>query len=166
MWGGFTNSWRKKRSKGERERCIQLKAELQRTARSDKRASSNGQCTKPQMGKTRDLFRKTWDVKGTFCPKISTIKDINCRDLVDGEEIKKRWKEYTEELYKKCPDEPDDYSGVVSHPEPDILESEVKWALGSTAVNKASGCDGISIELFKTLKDDAIKVLHSICQQI
>ena len=99
-------------------------------------------------------------------PKTGTIEDKNDKDLADAEEIKKRWKEYTEELYKKCPDEPDDYNGVVSHPEPDILESEVKWALGSTAVHKASGCDGISIELFKTLKDDAIKVLHSICQQI
>ena len=97
---------------------------------------------------------------------MRTIKDINCRDLVDSEEVKKRWKEYKEEPYKKCPDEPDGYNGGVSHPEPDILESEVKWALGSTAVNKASGCDGISIELFKTLRDDAIKVLHSICQQI
>ena len=97
---------------------------------------------------------------------MSTVKDINCRDLVDGEEIKKRGKEYTEELYKKYPDELNDYSGVVSHPEPDTLESEVRWALGSTAVNKASGYDGISVQLFKTLKDDAIKVLHSICQQI
>ena len=97
---------------------------------------------------------------------MSTVKDINCRDLVDGEEIKKRGKEYTEELYKKYPDELNDYNGVVSHPEPDTLESEVKWALGSTAVNKARGYDRISVQLFKTLKDDAIKVLHSICQQI
>ena len=88
------------------------------------------------------------------------------RDLVATEEIKKRWKEYTEELYKKEPNEQDYCDDVVSHPEPDILECEVKWALGSTAVNKASGCDEISAELFKILKDDAIKVLHSICQQI
>ena len=92
--------------------------------------------------------------------------DKNGKDLVDAEEIKKRWKVYMEELYKKDLNEPDYYDGVVSHPEPDILESEVKLALESTAVNKASGCDKISVELFKTLKDDAIKVLHSICQQI
>ena len=97
---------------------------------------------------------------------MGTKKDRNGRDLIDTEEIKKRWKEYTEELYKKDLHEPDNYDGVVSHPEPDILECKVKWALGSIAVNKASGCDGILGELFKTLKDDAIEVLHSICQQI
>ena len=86
------------------------------------------------MGKTRDLFRKIGDIKRTFCPKMGTIKDINGRDLVVPEEIKKRWKEYMEELYKKDPNEPDCYDGVVSHPEPDILETELKWALGSTAV--------------------------------
>ena len=99
---------------------------------------------------------------------MGTIKDINGRDLVDTEEIKKRWKEYTE-LYKKDPNEPDYYDGVVSHPEPNNLESKVRWALGSTAVNKASGCDRIPVKLefkFKTLKDDAIKVLQSICLQI
>ena len=97
---------------------------------------------------------------------MDTIKDKNGRDLVDTEEIKKRWKEYTEELYKKDLNEPDNHDGVVSHPEPDLLEYEVKWALGSTAVNNSSGCDGILVELFGTLKDDAIKVLHSLCQQI
>ena len=97
---------------------------------------------------------------------MGAIKTKNSRDQVDAEEIKKRWKVYMEELYKKDLNEPDYYDGVVSHPEPDILESEVKLALESTAVNKASGCDKISVELFKTLKDDAIKVLHSICQQI
>ena len=99
---------------------------------------------------------------------MGTVKDINVRDLVDAEEIKKRWKEYTEERYKKDTNELDYYDGVVSHPETDILESEVQWALGSTAAaaNKASGYDGIPVELFKTLKDDAIKVLHLICQQI
>ena len=95
---------------------------------------------------------------------MSIVNDINSRDLVDTEEIKKRWKVYMEELYKKDLNEPDYYDGVVSHPEPDILESEVKQALESTAVNKASGCDKIPVELFKTLKDDAIKVLLSICQ--
>ena len=94
---------------------------------------------------------------------MGTIKDVNGRDLVEAEEIKRRWKEYMEELYKKDPDEPYDYDGVVSHPQPDIREGEVKWALGSTAVNKASGCDEIPVKLFKTLKDDAVKVLHSIC---
>jgi len=94
---------------------------------------------------------------------MDTIKERNGRDLVDAEELKKRWKEYMEE-YKKDLNEQDYYNGVVSHPEPDILECEVKWALGSTAVNKTSECDGILVELFKTLKDDAIKVLHSICQ--
>ena len=105
-------------------------------------------------------------MKGPFHPKMVTIKDNSNRDLVDAEEIKKRWKEHTEELYKKDLNGPDYYGGVVSHPEPDILESEVKWAIGSTAVNKASGCNGIPVKLFKTLKDDGIKVLHSICQQI
>ena len=94
---------------------------------------------------------------------MGTIKDVNGRDLVEAEEIKRRWKEYMEGLYKKGPDELYDYDGVVSHPEPDIREGEVKWALGSTAVNKASGCDEIPVKLFKTLKDDAVKVLHLIC---
>ena len=97
---------------------------------------------------------------------MGTIKNRNSTDLVNTKEIKKRRKEYTEELYKKDLNEPDYYDGVVSHPEPDILKCEVKWALGSTAVNKASGCNGIPVELLKTLKDDATKVLHSICQQI
>ena len=97
---------------------------------------------------------------------MGTIKDINGRDLVDTEKIKKKWKEYTEELYKKDPNEPDYYNGVVSHPEPNILESKVRWALGRTAVNKANGCDRIPVELFKILKEEAIKVLYSLCQQI
>ena len=134
------------KSKGEREKYIQLNAELQRIARRDKKAFFNEQCIKLEennrRGKMRDLFRKTGDIKGTFCPKMDTIKDRNSRDLVDAEEIKKRCKEYTEELFKKDFDEPDYCDGVISHPEPDILESKVKWALGSSAVNKASGCDG------------------------
>ena len=97
---------------------------------------------------------------------MGTIKDRDGRDLVDAKEIKKRWKEYMEEWYKKDLNEPDYYNGVVSHPEPDILESEVKWVLGSIAGNNGSGCDRIPIELFKTLKDDTNKVLHSLCQQI
>ena len=158
------------KSKGERERYIKLNTDFQRTAQRDKKAFFSEQCIELEDNnrrrKTRDLFRKVGDIKGAFCPKMSMIKDINYRDLVDAEEIKKRWKEYMEELYKKDPNELDYYDGVVSQPEPDILECEVGWALGNTAVNKASECDGIPGELFKTIKDDSIKVLHSICQQI
>ena len=152
------------------EKYTQLNAELQRIARRDNTAFFNEQYIKLEennrMAKTRDLFRKIGNTKGTFHPKMGTIKDRNGRDLVDSEEIKKRWKEYMEELYKKGLNELGYYDGVVSHPEPDILECEIKWALGSTSVNKASGCNGITVELFKTLKDDAIKVLHSLYQQI
>ena len=119
-----------------------------------------------RRGKTRDLFRKTGNIKGMFHPKTGTIKDRNSRDLVEAGESKKRWREYEEELYKKGLNEPDNHKSVVSHLEPDTLECEVKRALGSTAVNKARGYNGIPVELFKTLKDDAIKVLHSIRQQI
>ena len=129
--------------KGERERHIQLNAEFQRVSRRDKKDFFNEQCLiiegNSKTGKIKDLFRKTGNIKGAFCPKMGTIKDKNGRDLVDTEEIMKRWKEYMEELYKKDSDVLDDYDSMVSHPEPDILESEVKWALGSTAVNKASG---------------------------
>ena len=118
------------------------------------------------MGKTRDLFKKIRDTKGTFHAKIGTIKDRNCIDLTEAEDIKKRWQEYTEELYKKDLHDPDNHNRVITHLEPDILECEVKWALGSITMNKASGSDGIPVELFKILKDDAVKVLHSICQQI
>ena len=158
------------KSKRERERYIKLNTDFQRTAQRDKKAIFNEECIKLEenniRGKTEDLFRKVGDAKGAFCPKMSMLKDVNCRDLVDAEEIKKRWKEYMEKLYKKDPNELDYLNGVVSHPEPDILKSKVKWALGNSAGNKASGCDGIPIELFKTLKDDAIKVLYSLCQQI
>ena len=117
------------------------------------------------MGKTRYLFKRTGDTKGTFHAKIATVKDKNSKDLTEAEEIK-RWQEYTEELYKKDLHDPDNHDGVITHLEPDILEWEVKWALGSITMNKASGGDGIPVELFQILKDDAIKVLHSICQQI
>ena len=113
------------------------------------------------MGKTRDLFKKIRDTKGTFHAKMGTIKDRNSRDLTEAEDIKKRWQEYTE-LYKKDLHDPDN-SGVITHLEPDILECEVKWTLGSITVNKASGWDGIPVELFQILKDDAVKVLHSVC---
>ena len=118
------------------------------------------------MGKTRDLFNKIRDTKGTFHAKMDSIKDRNGKDLTEAEDIKKRWQEYTEELYKKDLHNQDNHDGVNTHLEPDILESKVKWALGSITTNKASGSDGIPVELFQTLKDDAVKVLHSICQQI
>ena len=112
------------------------------------------------MGKTRDFFKKIRDTKGTFHAKMGLIKDRNGRDLKEAEDIKKGWQEYTEELYKKDLDNPDNHDGVITHLEPDILECKVKWALGSITTNKASGGDGIPIELFQTLKDDAVKVLH------
>ena len=118
------------------------------------------------MGKTIDLFRKIRDTKGTFHVKMGTIKYRNGMDLTEAEEKKKRWQEYTEELNRKGLNDSDKHDGVVTHLEPDVLESEVKWTLGSTAVNKAGGCNGIPAELFKTLKNDAIKVLYSICQEI
>ena len=117
------------------------------------------------MGKTRDVFKKIRDTKGTFHAKMDTIKDRNGMDLTEAEDIKKRWQEYTE-LYKKHLHDPDNYDGVITHLEPDILECEVKWALGSITISKASGSDGIPVDLFKILKDNAVKVLHSICQQI
>ena len=116
------------------------------------------------MGKTRDLFKKIRDTKGTFHAKMGSIKDRNDLDLTEAEDIKKRWQEYTEELYKKDLHDPDNHDGVIIHLEPDILEREVKWALGSITTNKASGGDGIAAELFEIIKDDAVKVLHSICQ--
>ena len=115
---------------------------------------------------TRDLFKKIRDTKGTLHAKMGTIKDRNGRDLTEAEDIKKRWQEYTEELYKKDLHEPDNRNGVITHLESDILECEVKWALESITTNKASGGDGIPVELFQILKDDAVKVLNSICQQI
>ena len=118
------------------------------------------------MGKTRDRFKKIRDTKGIFHAKISTIKDRNGMDLREAEDIKKRWQEYTEELYKKYLHDPDNHDGVITYLEPDILECKVKWALGSITTNKASVNDGIPGELFQILKDDAVKVLHSICQQV
>ena len=118
------------------------------------------------MGKTRDLFKKIRDTKGTFHSKMGSIKDGNCMDLIEAEDIKKKWQEYIEELYKKDIHDPDNHDAVIIHLEPDILECEVKWALQTITMNKASGSDGIPVELFQILKDDALKVLHSICQQI
>ena len=113
------------------------------------------------MGKTRELFKKIRDTKGTFHAKMSTIKDMNNMDLTEAKDIKKRWQEYTE-LYKKDLHDPDDHDGVIAHLQPDILECKVKWDLESITRNKASGGDGIPVELFQILKDDAVKVLHSI----
>ena len=118
------------------------------------------------VGKTRDLFKKIRDTKGTFHAKMGSIQDRNGMDLTEAEDIKKRWQEYTEELYKKDFHDPDNHDDVITHLEPDILKCEVKWALKSITTNKASGSDGIPVELFQILKDDAGKVLHSICQQI
>ena len=117
------------------------------------------------MGKTSHLFKKIRDTKGTFHAKMGSIKDRNGMNLTEAEDIKKRWQEYTE-LYKKDLHDPDNHDGVITHLEPDILECEVKWVLGSITMNKTSGGDGIPVELFQILKDDAVKVLHSICKQI
>ena len=147
-----------------------MNAEFQRISRRDKKDFHSDQCKEIEennrMGKTRDLFKKIGDTKGTFHAKMGPIKDRNGMDLTEAEDIKKRWQEYTEELYKKDLRDPDNHDGVITHLEPDILEFEVKWALGSITTNKASGGDGTSVELFKILKDDAVKVLHSICQQM
>ena len=143
---------------------------FQRIARRDKKAFLSNQHKEikanNRMEKTRDLFNRVGDTKGTFHAKMSTIKDRNSMDLREADDIKKGWQEYTEELYKKDSNDPDNRDGVITHLEPDILECEVKWALGSITMNKASGGDGIPVELFQTLKDDAVKVLHPKCQQI
>ena len=118
------------------------------------------------MGKTRDLVKKIRNTKGTFHEKMGTIKDKNDIDLTEAKDINKRWQKYTEELYKKDLHDPDNHDGMVTHLNPDILECEVKWALGSITINKANRGDGFPAELFQILKDDAVKVLHSICQQI
>ena len=145
-----------------------MNAEFQRVERRDKKAFLGDQCKEIEennrMGKTRDLFKKIRDAKGTFHAKMGSIKDRNGMDLTEAEDITKTWQEYTEELYKKDLYDPDNHGGVITHLEPDILECEGKWALGSITMNKASGGDGITIELFQILKDDAVKVLHSICQ--
>ena len=117
------------------------------------------------MGKVRDLFKKLRDTEGTFHAKMGTKKDRSGMDLTEAEDIKKRWQEYTE-LYKKELHDQDNHVGVIAHLEPDILECEVKWALGGITINKARGTDGIPAKLFQILKEDAMKVLHSVCQEI
>ena len=146
-----------------------MNAEFQRTGRRDKKAFLSDQCKEIEennrMGKTGDFFKKIRDTKGTFHAEMGTIKDRNGMDLTEAEATKKRWREYTEELYKKDLHDPDNHDGVIPHLESDILEFEVKWALESITTNKASRGDGIPVELFQILNDDAVKVLHSICQQ-
>ena len=161
---------REAKSKGEKKRYKHLNAEFQRIARRDKKAFLTDQCKEIEennrMGKTRDLFKKIIDTKGTFHAKMGSIKDRNGMDLTEAEDIKKRWQEHTEELYKKDLHDPDNHDGVITDLEPDILECEVKWALESITTNKDGGGDGILAELFQISKDDAMKSLHSICQQI
>ena len=172
VWEGLTNSCEKKRGKkkGEKERYKHLNAKFQTIARRDKKAFFSGQCKEIEennkIRKTRDLFKKIRDTKGTFHAKTGSIKDRNGMDLTEAEDIKKRWQEYTEELYQKHLHIQENHNGVVTHLESDILESEVKCVLGSVTMNKTSGGDTIPAKLFKILKDDAVKVLHSICQQI
>ena len=146
-----------------------MNAEFQRIARRDKKAFLSYQCREIEQnnrkGKTRDLFKKIRDIKGTFQAKMGLIKDRNDMDLTEAEHIKKRWQAFTD-LYKKDLHDRDNHDGVINHLEPDNLECEVKWALESITMNKTSGGDGIPVEKFQILKDDAVKVLHSICQQI
>ena len=159
---------RKLKGKGEKERYTHLNAEFQRIARRDKKAFFSDQCKEIEennrIRKTRDLFKKTRDTKGTFHAKMCTTKNRNRMDLTEAEDIKKRWQKYIEELYKKDPHDPDNHDGVITHLEPDILECEVKWASGNITMNKASEGDRIPVQLFQILKDDAVKVL--LCWKI
>ena len=171
---GLTNRQEKKRKKKkgkeEKENYSHLNAEFQRIARRDKKAFLSHQCKEIEesnrMEKTRDLSKKVRDTKGNFPAKIGTTKFRNGMDLTEAEDIKKRWQENTEELYKKDLHDPDNHDGMITHLEPDILECEVRRALESITMNKASGGDGIPVELFQILKDDTVKVPHSICEQI
>ena len=153
---------REEKSKGEQERYTHLNAEFQGIAGRDKKAFLSDQCKEIEennrMGKTGDLFKKISDIKGTFHAKVGSIKDRNGMDLTEAEDTK-RWQEYTEEIYKKDLHDPDNHDSVITHLEPDILECEVKWASESITMNKASGSDGIPVELFQILKNDAVKVL-------
>ena len=147
-----------------------MNADFQRIARRDKKAFLSDQCKEIEennrIGKMRHFFKKIRDAKGTFHAKMGSIKDRNGMDLTEAEDIEKRWQEYTEELYKKDIHDLDNHNSVITHLESGILECEVKWALGSITTNRPSGGDGIPVELFQILKDDAVKVLHSIRQQI
>ena len=170
VWGDLTNSCEKKRSKKQRrkEKIYPFECRVPKNSK-ERWETLSEQCKEREennrMGKTRDLFKKIRDTKGTFHAKMGSIKDRNGRDLTEAEDFK-RCQEYTEELYKKNLHDPDNHDGVITHLEPDILKCEVKWALESITMNKASGGDGIPVELFQIWKDDATKVLHSRCQQI
>ena len=163
---------REAKSKGEKKKKNIKVSECRvpKKARREKKAFLSEQCKEIEennrMGKTRDRFKKIRDTKGRFHAKMGSIKDRNGMDLTEAEDIRKTWQEYTEELYKKDLHDPDNHGGVITYLEPDILECEVKWALGSITMNKASGSDGIPVELFKILEDDAVKVLPSIFQQM
>ena len=147
-----------------------MNAEFQRIARRDKKAFLSEQCKEIEennrMRKTRDLFKKNRESKGTFHAKMGTIEDRKGMDLTEAEDIKKRWQEYTEELYRKDLHDPDNHDSVITHLEPDILECEVQCILGSITTNKATEGDGIPVKLFQILKDDTVKVPHLVCQQI
>ena len=155
----YKQLWKEKKvkgkGKGEKQRYIHLNAEFQRTARRDKKAFLSDQCKgieeNNRMGKSRDLLKKIRNTKGNFHAKMGTIKDRNSMDLTEAGDIKKRWQEYIEELYKKDLHNPDNHHGLITHLKPDILECKVKWALGSITTNKASGGDGIPVELFQIL---------------
>ena len=163
----ITEKRKEAKGKGQKEIYIHLNAEFQRIARRDNKAFLSDQCKEIEennrMGKIRDLFKKIRDTKGPFHTKMGTIKGRHGMDLTEAEDIKEKWQEYTE-LDKKDIHDTENHSVVITHLEPDILECEVKCALGSITMNKASGGDGILVELFQILKDDAVKVLHSICQ--
>ena len=161
---------REVKGKGEGERYTHLSSDFQRIARRDKKGFLSDQCKEIEennrMGKNRDLFKKIRDTKGTFHAKMGIVKDRNCKDVTEAEDIKKRWQEYTEELYRKVLNDLDNHDGMVTDLEPDTLECEVKWALGSIATNKGRVSDGIPAELFQILQVDIVKVLHSTCQHI
>ena len=161
---------REVKSKRKKERYTNLNSEFQRIARRNKKDFFSDQCKEIEennrMGKARDLFKKIIGTKGTFHAKMGSIKDRNGMDLTEAEDIKKKWQKYTEELNKNDLHDSDNYDGVITHLEPDILECEIKWALGGITTNIARGGNGIPVELFQVLEDDAVKVRHSICQQI
>ena len=161
---------REVKSKGQKERYKHLNAEFQRIARRDKKAFFSDQCKEIEennrMGKTRYFFKKIRYTKGIFHAKMGSKKDRNGIDLTEAEDIKNRLQAYSEELYKEDLHNTDNRDDVITNLEPDILECEVKWALESITMNKASGGDGIPVKLFQILKDDAVKMLHSICQQM
>ena len=170
--GGFTNNWRKEKKWKARDRGkdIQLNSEFLRRVRKDKKALLSEQYKEikesNRLGKNRDLLKKIRDTKGTFHLRMGTMKVRNNKNLTGAEEIKKRWQEYTEELYKKSLNDLVNHESVVTHLESNVLECKLKWALGSITMNKASGDDEIPPELIQILKDGAVKALHSICQQI